>query len=312
MNSKILKTYRLQSKSFTYFILICIFILGCISKKKLHEETTILEKDQKSERSISSDKTEATTSAKYFGLDNHLGIWQKTYVTTPVISNTNDSLTQVNKIIEDREISSQDVLVKEFEIPNYLEIKSPVAAKIIENYVKSKNKEPGGHCLAVSKGRFDKAYEEVHGHSFYEDLPSSMATKHYTSRQVFDYLYVSASGVHDGWLTLPKEYRGKGNAGAITYAGFGALVDSFGIWTGKLRPGSPMQVWKRRKDYEKVIQGVNNKNFDPFGHSFIFISYLLDDKNEIIGIRIADQGYQSYRPLVPNDYEVWWAVNLNN
>ena len=138
-----------------------------------------------------------------------------------------------------------------------------------------------------------------------------MATAYYSASEVFDYLYVSASGTHEGWRNLPIKYRGKGNAGAIAYAGMGTLVDQEGIWKGELRPGAPMQVWKDREDYEKVVRGANIKEFDPFGHSFIFISYVRDDENKIIGIRIADQGYQSYRPLVPNDYEVWWAVNLN-
>ncbi|MGS0528024.1 hypothetical protein ACU8V7_25350 [Zobellia nedashkovskayae] len=54
-----------------------------------------------------------------------------------------------------------------------------------------------------------------------------------------------------------------------------------------------------------------SKNSNSYGHSFVFISYVRDDKNAIIGLRIADQGFQSYRPLVPRDYEVWWAVNLS-
>ena len=280
-----------------FILLICVIILSCTSTKNLNEKTTILGTDQKSERSI--------------GSDDHIGIWQKPEVITPLISDSRDSLKQTVKIYEESEISSQDILVKELVTPNYLEIKSAVADKIVENYLNSKNKEPGGHCLAVSKRRFEKAYEDVHGHPVYEDLPNSMATTYYTPREVFDYLYVSASGKHKGWRSLPKEYRGKGSAGAIAYAGMGSLVDWFGIWSGKLRPGAPVQVWKHKKDYEKVIRGVSNKNFDPFGHSFIFIGYVRDEKNEIIGIRIADQGYQSYRPLVPNDYEVWWAVNLN-
>jgi len=296
---------------FAFILLMCVIILGCTSTKNLNEETTILGTDQKSERSIGSDSTTKTTSTKDFGLDDHFGIWQKSEVITPLISDSRDSLKQTVKIYGESEISSQDILDKEFVTPNYLEIKSAVADKIVENYINSKNKEPGGHCLAVSKRRFEKAYEDVHGHSAYEDLPNSMATAYYTPREVFDYLYVSASGTHNGWRSLPKEYRGKGSAGAIAYAGMGTLVDYFGIWSGKLRPGAPMQVWRHRKDYEKVIRGVSNKNFDPFGHSFIFISYIRDEKNEIIGIRIADQGYQGYRPLVPDDYEVWWAVNLN-
>ncbi len=259
---------------------------------------------------MGSDGTTASASAEDFSLDDHIGIWIEPEVNTPLISDSSDSLAQTDKIEGESEIISQEILRKEPGMLGSSLSKSPVADKIIENYVNSKNKEPGGHCLTVSKRRIEKAYEDVHGHSVYEDLPNSMATRYYTPREVFDYLYVSASGAHKGWRSLPKKYRGKGNAGAIAYAGMGALVDWFGIWSGKLRPGAPMQVWKHRKDYEKVVRGIRNKNFDPFGHSFIFMGYIHDEKNEIIGIRIADQGYQSYRPLLPNDYEVWWAVNL--
>ncbi len=282
---------------YSFKLLMCVIISGCTSTKNFNEETTILRTDQKSEPSIRS--------------DDHIGIWQKPGVRTPLIFDYSDSLKQTVKIYEESEISSQDILVKEFETSNDLEFKSAVADKIVENYVNSKNKEPGGHCLMVSKRRFEKAYEDIYDHSVYEDLPNSMATTYYTPREVFDYLYVSASGTHRGWRSLPKEYRGKGSAGAIAFAGMGTLVDYFGVWSGKLLPGAPMQVWRHRKDYVKVIRGVSNKDFDPFGHSFIFIGYVRDEKNEITGIRIADQGYQSYRPLVPDDYEVWWAANLN-
>ena len=294
----------------TFILLMCVIILNCTSTKNLNEETTILGTDQKSEQFIGSDSTTATTTTKDLDLDEHFGIWQKSEGIPPLIFDSSDSLTQIVKIYEESEISSQDILVKEFATPNYLEIKSAVADKIVENYENSKNKEPGGHCLAVSKRRFEKAYEDVLGHKVYKDLPNSMATTYYTPREVFDHLYDSASGTHNGWRSLPKEYRGKGSAGAIAYAGMGTLVDWFGIWNGKLRPGAMMQVWRLRKDYEEVIRGVSNKNFDPLGHSFIFIGYDRNEKNEIIGIRIADQGFQSYRSLVPSDYEVWWAVNL--
>ena len=313
MNNIILKAFGNQRKKFSYcsiLMFLCAIVLGCTSTKNLNEETTILRSDQKSGLSMGSDGTTASASAEDFSLDDHIGIWIEPEVNTPLISDSSDSLAQTDKIEGESEIISQEILRKEPGMLGSSLSKSPVADKIIENYVNSKNKEPGGHCLTVSKRRIEKAYEDVHGHSVYEDLPNSMATRYYTPREVFDYLYVSASGAHKGWRSLPKKYRGKGNAGAIAYAGMGALVDWFGIWSGKLRPGAPMQVWKHRKDYEKVVRGIRNKNFDPFGHSFIFMGYIHDEKNEIIGIRIADQGYQSYRPLLPNDYEVWWAVNL--
>ncbi|OWW25814.1 hypothetical protein B4Q04_09480 [Zobellia sp. OII3] len=193
----------------------------------------------------------------------------------------------------------------------FFESASPVAQKIVENYLASKNKEPGGHCLAISKRRIEEAYRQVHGHSLYQDLPERMATKMYRPKQVFDLLYVSASDTDRDWKSLPEAYRGKGNAGALAYAGMGTLVDSTGIWGGELRPGAPMQVWRYKEDYEQVVKGTDVKKLDPYGHSFIFIDYVRDENNKIVGLKIADQGFQSYRPLIPSDYDVWWAVNLN-
>lgn len=243
--------------------------------------------------------------------DNHDYINQKLELTPPILSNAKDSLKQIVIGKEEKEIVSQVILIEEFTNSNISDIKSPVADKIVENYLNSENKEPDGHCLDISKSRFLQAYKEVHGHLPYQDLPDSMASKFYTPKQVFNLLYDTASDTQQGWRSLPERYRGKGNAGAIAYAGMGVLVDSSGVWGGKLRPGALMQVWRYKEDYEKVVQGANVKKLDPYGHSFIFISYVCNEKNEIIGLTIADQGFQSYRPIIPRDYEVWWAVNLN-
>ena len=242
---------------------------------------------------------------------NHDYISQKLELELPIPSIAKDSLTQIVSSTEENEIVLQAILVEEFANSNIIDIKSPVADKIVENYLNSENKEPNGHCLSVSKGRFEKAYKEVYGHLHYQDLPDSMASKFYTPKQVFNLLYDSASDTYQGWRSLPEKFRGKGNAGAIAYAGMGTLVDSLGIWSGQLRPGALMQVWRYKEDYEKVVQGVNVKKLDPYGHSFIFISYVCNEKNEILGLTIADQGFQSYRPILPRDYEVWWAVNLS-
>jgi hypothetical protein len=209
------------------------------------------------------------------------------------------------------DIVSQSTLLEKFTNSDILDINTPVADKIIENYLCSENKKPSGHCLDVSKGRFEQAYEDVHGHLLYQDLPDSMATQFYTAKQAYNILYDSASDTNQGWRSLPEKYRGKGNAGAIAYAGMGTLVDSLGIWSGQLRPGALMQVWRHKEDYEKVVRGVNVEKLDSYGHSFIFISYVCNEKNEIIGLKIADQGFQSSNPLIPKNYEVWWAVNLN-
>jgi hypothetical protein len=186
----------------------------------------------------------------------------------------------------------------------------PVAQQIVKNYLYSSNKEPGGHCLTVSKTRFLNAYQQVYGRSVYQDLPERMATKYYTPRQVFDNLYASTSGTHKGWRTLPKKFRGSGNAGAIACAGMGELLNGDEIWSGQLRPGAPMQVWRDKNDYREVVKGISDPEIDPFGHSFIFLSYVRDAEEEIVGIKIADQGYQSQRTLVQTDYAIWWGVNL--
>ena len=281
-------------------VLIGLMIFGCTSTKKIKNKTILLGSDQNTTQAQSSNGKTATTFYNY-GFDDHEYISQKPTQITPILSNAKDSLAQTGTGIGVNEVTS---LVS-------LDIKSPVADKIVENYLNSENKEPKGHCLSVSKVRFEQAYKEVHGHSLYQDLPESMATKSFTSKQVFNLLYASASETHQGWRSLPEKYRGKGNAGAIVYAGMGTLVDTSGIWSGQLRPGALMQVWRFKEDYEKVVQGVDVKKLDPYGHSFIFISYVRNEKNEIIGLEIADQGFQSYRPLIPDDYEVWWGVNLS-
>jgi len=300
-----------MSNVFNFVILLCIVFFGCASAKNFNEATRRMGTDQKPEQSIYSNEYASSIIKENLRLDGHLGFSIKPDAITPPISKPSDSLTQTVKINKESQISSQDITHKELGLLEHSEPESAVANKIVENYLNSKNKEPGGHCLNVSKRRFEKAYEDVYGHSVYEDLPDSMATSYYSTKEAFNFLYVSASGTHEGWLSLPIGYRGKGSAGAIAYAGMGTLVNCLEIWSGNLRPGAMMQVWKHRLDYEKVVMGIKDKDFDPFGHSFIFMGYVRDEKNEIIGIRIADQGYQSYRPLLPNDYEVWWAVNLS-
>lgn len=314
MNSNIFRRCKMRRKllvSIGFIAPWCLLIVSCAPARNVKEKTKTLAVGQESGESIGSNGDMGSTYFVDLDFDEHSKIVLKPESTMPSMPNLNDSLIQTFKLNPDTQISLPDDPKNEFEITNSLENKNTVANRIVENYLDSNNREPGGHCLAVSKKRFEKAYKDVHGHSVYEDLPDSMATKYYSPREVFDYLYVSASGTHAGWRSLPEKYRGKGAAGAIAYAGMGTLVDWFGIWSGELKPGAMMQVWKHSNDYEQVVHGVDKKDFDPFGHSFIFMGYVRDEKNKIIGIRIADQGYQSYRPLVPNDYEIWWAVNLS-
>jgi len=286
-------------------------LLGCTSTKNPKQDTLTLKTDQKFSPYLDNKESTSSIATGHYGLDDQISVSSISEPITPLNPNTSDSVMQTTEFKKEDKISLQKYTLEELGIPENLGPISPVAKKIVENYMNSKNKQPGGHCLAVSKYRFEKAYKDVYKHSVYEDLPDSIATPYYTSKEVFDFLYISASGSHEGWRSLPMGYRGKGNAGAIAYAGMGTLVGSYGIWSGELRPGAMMQVWKHKEDYDKVVMGINSKDFDPFGHSFIFMGYVRDNDNNVIGIRIADQGYQSYRTLVATDYEVWWAVNLN-
>lgn len=279
----------LPKQSLSYSAILVFTLLGCASNKKKNKQPIILSNSNQNSTGTQRSTSEIT-SLNILDLDDH-GYISSNSTQTRLLSNAKNSLEQLDSIVIETRIS-------------------PVADRIVENYKNSDNKEPNGHCLTVSKNRFEEAYKQIYGHTFYEDLPESMASKFYTPKQVFNLLYVSASDTRAGWRSLPEEYRGKGNAGAIAYAGMGDLVDTSGIWSGQLRPGALLQVWRFKDDFEKVVQGVNVKKLDPYGHSFIFISYVRNEKNEIIGLKIADQGFQSYRPLIPRDYEVWWAVNL--
>jgi hypothetical protein len=287
-----------------------LLLCGCVSTKTNNEEIRPLGTDQNATGPKVKDEN-ASVAFQDYSNDDHSYIGQINSQKIPVLNKFTDSLTQIESNAVENKNGLQALLLENVLDSNSVGSSSPVAAKIVENYLNSKNKEPNGHCLDVSRGRFERAYKEVYGHLPYKDLPDSMGSKLYTPKQVFHLLYVSASDENEGWRSLPEAYRGKGNAGAIAYAGMGDLVDKSGIWSGKLRPGALVQVWRFKEDYEKVARGTNVKKLDPYGHSFIFIGYVRNEKNEITGLIIADQGFQSYRPLEPNDYQVWWAVNLN-
>ena len=168
----------LPKNSITYsafIVLIGLRLLGCSSTKKMKQQTDFLGSDQNTTQ-VHSNNGKPATAIKDYGFDNHETIRQKQELTSPIPTNATDSLTQIVTSTEENEIVPQANFVEGFVNSNNSDLKSPVADKIVENYLKSENKEPKGHCLAVSKVRFEQAYKEVHGHSLYQDLPDSMAT----------------------------------------------------------------------------------------------------------------------------------------
>jgi hypothetical protein len=103
---------------------------------------------------------------------------------------------------------------------------------------------------------------------------------------------------------VPDEYKGRGAAGAMAWAGLATLVDMQAIWRGDLEPGAVIQVWGSEADFENAKAGKS-----AFGHSFIFLNYIYSG-SAITGMAIADQGYESSEPLAKNEWGVWIGANL--
>ena len=314
MDKNTFKPYPIIQSFNSYFTLILLsyaLIVGCTASKRLEDDRENASNVQPGVFESTNYGDRRTTNTQEYGMHVHYQILIESEATSAVGQNSNTSNPESSSNVTRNQSPSQSGIRHEIDTSEISFSPSPVAQKIIENYLNSEIKMPGGHCLTVSKTRFEKAYREVHGRSPYKDLPDSMATASFTPEQVFNMLYASASQPNKRWRSLPERYRGKGNVGAIVHAGMGTLVDSLGIWNGRLRPGALMQVWRLQEDYELVVEGVDVKKLDPYGHSFIFVDYVRDSVNTIVGITIADQGYQSYRPLIPSDYQVWWGVNLS-
>ena len=175
-----------------------------------------------------------------------------------------------------------------------------LGGKVVENYNRSDKKEPGGSCFRVCHARVREAGRQV-GVTVPELHERGAADP-----GTFSLLWGSHIGHTEEWKKLPLEYRGKGAAGAMAWAGLGELVDSAGIWAGKLKPGAVLQGWVVASDYERVRDGKEPTNL---GHSFIFLNYARKG-SAVTGLVIADQGYQSDEPLVKGDYGYLVGANL--
>jgi hypothetical protein len=167
-----------------------------------------------------------------------------------------------------------------------------IGEKVVENYNKSTNREPGGRCYEIAYSRVKEAAK-----SLGSVLPALDKTS------TFGRLWGSHIEPKKTWLDLPEEYRGKGAAGAMAWAKIGTLVDSDGIWRGDLKPGAVIQVWKSPADFDRVKQGDAVVD-GSYGHSFIFLNYSYSG-SAISGIVIADQGYQDGDPLAKGEYSYW-------
>ena len=169
--------------------------------------------------------------------------------------------------------------------------------KVVENYNKSYSKEPGTRCYEACFARVREASKQIGG----KLLPAL------DNESTFGRLWASYIKPKKTWLELPEEYRAKGAAGAIAWAGIGTIIDADGIWAGNLEPGAVIQTWRNAADFERVRDGDAPVSY---GHSFIFLNYAYSGSG-ISGVVIADQGYQNRAPLVRGDYGFWVGANLS-
>ncbi len=187
-----------------------------------------------------------------------------------------------------------------------VDIVNPIGSQIVQNYNNSSNKMPGGLCYVVSKQRFATAFEQVMDQSVNSGLPSDSGKGGNTPKLTYDILFNSATGNYRGWTSIPVEFRGKGGAGALANAGFGELKNQEQIWNGELTPGAIVQTFGTQEEFNDVVSGDSN----AYGHSFIFLNYERDVNGAIIGMNIADQGYQSDNYITESYYGVWNAANI--
>jgi hypothetical protein len=167
--------------------------------------------------------------------------------------------------------------------------------RVVDNYNRASNKTPGGRCYDACYARVSDAGRQV-----------GMAVPAFDAASAFSRLWGSLIRPRTTWLELPEDYRGKGAPGAMASEGLGTLVDSAGIWSGRLRPGAVIQTWRVAADFDRVRDGHEPSSY---GHSFIFLNYVYAGAG-ISGMAIADQGFQNDAPVERGEYGYWVGANL--
>ena len=185
-----------------------------------------------------------------------------------------------------------------------------VGEQIVARYMalNRRQRRPGGLCFEVARARVEQATKDIAGELTEGLTPERLST--------FDRIWGSRINVagdpnpRESWLAIPDSVRGLGAPGAMVFAGRGVLVDEAAIWAGGLQPGAVIQTWSLRSDAAKV---KNGESPESYGHSFIFLRYRRRGNRPdgaIIGMDIADQGFQSGGILKRSDYEFWVGANI--
>jgi len=182
--------------------------------------------------------------------------------------------------------------------------------QIVKNYNDSNDKQPGGDCFAVAKSRVLTAYSQVHGSSLLDNLPASPVNG-LSSKKFFSLLWNDWYW-HNKWLQAPQEYRAKGSAGAVVWAGIATAVDHNQVLSGDLQPGAVIQTWGSQAQFTHLRDNHNSMLDGTIGHSFIFLNYHYD-KGNITGMYIADQGtgWDGATPMSINTWGHYSGANFN-
>jgi hypothetical protein len=160
-------------------------------------------------------------------------------------------------------------------------------------------------CYAASRERIERGVQLSSGQPL--RLTKAQATK-------LDWIIA----VHEWRMgDIEERYRGTGAAGALVFLGLGTFVPEADIWTGGLRPGAAMQVWRHRDAFELLRVGsvalkggktrpiqATDANF--YGTSFVFVRYVGSAHDEIEVRHFS--GVERHKK---SDFEVWVAANTN-
>lgn len=161
-------------------------------------------------------------------------------------------------------------------------------------------------CTMATKERIERANKIATGKTF--SLPRDKDATTYR---------IILQTIEGRMLDVDKQYRGTGAAGAIVYAGFGTFVPEQDIWSGGLRPGAALQVWRQRKDYELLQAGeieekgkkrrINSNDASFFGTSAVFVRY--DDEN---AERMLVRHFGRSEWWEKSNWAVWVAANVTS
>lgn len=167
-----------------------------------------------------------------------------------------------------------------------------------------------GDCFMISKSRVAYVYEETFGISMIDAVKAQ--------GNISPYLFNDLYNVAGKRTVIPDGIRSGGSASAMYFAGLGDIHDRESIMAGNLYPGALMQVYQD-PDGEEGIRRNHETNPSSWGHSFIFNEYVYDGDNNIIGMKVTDQGFFNEENVKANggqsaiffDYmPVMWGSNI--